>query len=110
MKDKTKKALKDLLENVSDHEMEDRGPDVLVDLEDLKRVLRWAQNSAHIWFEGDRVRLTGTRVPFSWLEEDTLGTVVGESHEDGCAYVHWDGAPDGEERIRMFHNEIKRIK
>lgn len=110
MKEKAKQALKCLLENVSEHEMEDRGSEVLSDIDDLKTLLRWAQNSAHIWFIGDRVKLTGARVPFNWLKGDTLGTVVGESHEDGCAYVHWDGAPDGEERIRMFHNEIKLAK
>jgi hypothetical protein len=110
VKDKTKKALKSLLADVAEHEMEDRGSHVLVNIGDLKTLTRWAQNKDHIWFLGDRVKLTGVRVPFRWLEGDALGTVVGESHEDGCAYVRWDSAPDGEQRVRMFHNEIKRVK
>lgn len=110
MKDKNKQALKGLLESLEQHEKDTTYFGVEVDKEELRTLLRWAQNSAHIWFIGDRVKLTGTRVPFNWLKDDTLGTVVGESHEDGCAYVDWDGAPDGEHRIRMFHNEIKLAK
>lgn len=110
MKDKAKKALKSLLADVKVHESETSYSAVEVDKEELKTLLRWAQNHAHVWFIGDRVKLTGVRVPFNWLTDDMLGTVVDESHEDGCAYVHWDGAPEDDRRVKMYHNEIKRVK
>lgn len=109
MKSKVVKALKSLLDDVTDQDDETYSV-VMVDKADLKRVLRWAQNSAHIWFEGDRVKLTGVRVPFRWLEDDMEGTVIEESLEDGRAHVEWDGGPVGKNRVWMFHNEIKRVR
>lgn len=111
MKDKVRNALKRLLENVADHEMEDRGSSVLVDLSDLKRLMRWAQNNAHVWFEGDRVTWTGASVgSMPWLRMGMLGTVLEDAGEDGIARVEWDGVPELHNRVRMYHNEIKRIK
>lgn len=110
MKEKTVKALRGLLKDVAKHEAESGGPDVTVDLADLKRVLRWAQNSAHVWFIGDRVILTGASVPFRWLEDTMVGTVVEESLEDGKAKVEWAGGPAGKNSVWMFHNEIRRVK
>lgn len=110
MKDKTKQALKDLRETVADHEYEDRGSDVLVDLGDLKRLLRWAQNKDHTWLKGDRVKRTGARVPFNWMTEEHEGLVLEDSLEDGIALVEWDNAPDDQRRLKMYHNEIKLAK
>lgn len=113
MKSKVKDALKSVLDDVAKHEKEDGGPDVTVDLGDLKRLLRWAQNSASVWFEGDRVCLTGTRVPYDFLEDGyergIHGTVYMDSEDDGTAMVTWDNDP-AEQRVRMFHNEIKLVK
>jgi hypothetical protein len=114
MKKKVKEALRGLLENVEDHEAETEFSAVSVDLGDLKRLLRWAQNSAYVWFEGDRVKLTGVRVPYDFLEdgysEGLQGTVYADSEDDGTAIVEWDDAPEDLRRVRMFHNEIKKIK
>lgn len=110
MKDKVKTALVSLREAVEDHEAETEFSAVTVDLGDLKRLLRWAQNEAHVWFIGDRVGLTGARVPFNWLTQDMHGTVIEESHEDGRARVEWDSGPEDDNRVWMFHNEIKKLK
>jgi hypothetical protein len=112
MKEKTIASLRNLLEEVADHEAETSFSAVSVDLADLKRVLRWAQNSAYIWFVGDRVKRTGASVPYGWLEMGMEGTVISEDHGDGRARVEWDGGPedDGENRVWMFHNEIKKVK
>lgn len=110
MKDKNKAALKGLKDSLEQHEKETAYSGVEVDKEELRTLLRWAQNSAHIWFEGDRVKWTGARVPFNWIEEGMLGTVIIESHDDGKARVEWDGGPGDENRVWMFHNEIKLAK
>jgi len=114
MKDKTKKALKGLLESVKTHESETSYSAVEVDKEELRTLLRWAQNSAYVWFEGDRVKLTGVRIPYDFLEDGyskgLQGTVYTDSEDDGTALVEWDDAPEDLRRVRMFHNEIKRTK
>lgn len=109
MKQKTRDALRGILKDVAKHEAEAGGPDVTVDLGELTRLLRWAQNKDHIWFKGDRVKWTGVSVPFGWLDEGMEGTVIGESHEDGRAHVEWNGGPENANRVWMYHNEIKRI-
>lgn len=109
MKQKIREALKSVLKDVAKHEAEQGGPDVTVDLGELKRLLRWAQNNANVWFEGDRVEWTGATVgSMPWLRMDMLGTVVEDGGEDGIARVKWDGVP--EISVRMYHNEIKLAK
>lgn len=110
MKSKVKQALRSLLEDVADHEAETEFSAVTVDLGDLKTLMRWAQNTAYVWFEGDRVKWTGVRIPLDWMTADMLGTVLEDSGDDGTAYVEWDGAPEYNRRAKMFHNEIKRVK
>lgn len=112
MKDKTRKALKGLLKHVAAEEAADPAWPYVdgVNKEDLKRLMRWAQNESYAWFEGDRVELTGARVPFPWLEGEVQGTVLEDTGEDGIACVEWDGAPKDNKRVKMYHNEIKRVK
>lgn len=112
MKKKNIDALKGLKESLEQHEKETAYSAVEVCKEELRTLLRWAQNSAHVWFEGDRVKWTGASVPYNWFEGEMLGTVIVESHDDGKARVEWDGGPedDGENRVWMFHNEIKLAK
>ncbi len=110
MKSKVKQALRSLLEDVAVHDSETSYSAVEVDKEELKTLLRWAQNSAHVWFEGDRVKRTGASVPFDWLNTEMEGTVMGESDKGGSVRVEWDNGPEGDNRVVMYHNEIKRIK
>jgi len=111
MKNKVKQALKSLLEEVAVHESETQHSAVGVDLGDLKRVLRWAQNSAYVWFEGDRVVRTGVSVnEFPWLTRGMEGTALSDSDDGGRVRVEWDGGLDGNNRAMMFHNEIKKLK
>ena len=112
MKQKVKDALRSVLEDVKDHEAETEFSAVSVDLAELKLVLRWAQNNAHVWFEGDRVRTVGVKTPYSWLnvtEGFVEGTVYNDSVE-GRVFVEWDNAPEAFRRVEMFHDEIKRVK
>lgn len=111
MKDKTKKALKSLLDHVKAEEAADPAwPQVDgVSKEDLKTLLRWAQNNAHVWFEGDRLEWTGATVhDYPWLEMGVHGTAYLDS-QNGTVPVVWDNAPEGTGRVMMFHNEIKRV-
>lgn len=110
MKQKTRETLKSLLNDVAKHEREDGGPDVTVDLKDLKRLLRWAQNKDYVWFEGDRVERTGVRIPLGWMTDDMQGTVLEDSGDDSTVWVEWDGAPEHHRRVKMFHNEVRRVK
>jgi len=111
MKNKVKQALKSLLEDVAVHESETQYSAVEVDVTELKTLLRWAQNESYVWFEGDRVKRTGVgKTPFSWLEMGMEGTVLDDSGDDGTCRVEWDGGPEDENRVKMFHNEIKRLK
>lgn len=110
MKDKVKQAMRSLLEEVADHEAETDFSAVSVDLGDLKRVLRWAQNNAYVWFEGDRVKRTGDgRLGLDWMSHGMLGTVDDDSRDDGTCIVIWDGGPRHHRRMKMYHNEIKRV-
>ena len=110
MKDKVKQALKGILGDVRKHEAETEDSDVTVDLADLKRLLRWVQNDAHIWFNGDKVEWTGASIPFNWVTEESVGIVVEEGLDSGTPFVKWDTAPEHQEPIKMFHNEIKLVK
>lgn len=114
MKEKNIQALRSVLEDVKAHEAETDFSAVSVDLADLKRVLHWAQNNAHVWFKGDRVILTGASVPFDYLDnayaQGVQGTIVEESHEDGRARVQWDNQPLDAIPVWMFHNEIKKVR
>jgi hypothetical protein len=111
LKDKVKKTLRQLREDVRIHESETQYSAVEVDKDDLKRLLRWAQNSSYVWFEGDRVKRTGDgKPPYGWLDMGMLGTAYADSDDDGTVYVEWDDAPEEDRRIRMFHNEIKLVK
>lgn len=92
MKDSNKAALVGLRESLIQHEKETSYSGVEVDKEELRTLLRWAQNTAHIWFEGDRVEWTGVSVPYNWFEGEMLGTVIGESHEKDR--LVWSGTAD----------------
>lgn len=107
MKKKNRDALKGLVETLIIHESETTYGAVEVDKEELRTLLRWAQNKAHHYFKGDRVKYTGVRVPFGWMKMDMEGTVIVESDDESVCRVEWDDAPDGEGRYMMFHNEIR---
>jgi hypothetical protein len=114
MKQSNKDALRGLLETLTQHEKETTYSGVEVDKEELRTLLYWAQNKAYVWFEGDRVKLTGTRVPYGFLDDGyalgLLGTVYADSEDDGTVHVEWDNAPEKYRRVRMFHNEVKLAK
>lgn len=107
MKQKNRDALLGLKESVEQHRRETTYSAVEVDADELETLLRWAQNKAHQYFEGDRVKTTGVRVPFGWLSMGSEGTVIAESDNEGVCRVEWDGGPDGDSRVLMYHNEIK---
>lgn len=110
MKEKNKEALRELLENVKDHEEVSDFSAVSVDLKALKRLLRWSQDKAYVWFKGDRVKRTDTRTPFGWLKEGHEGIVLEDSTDEGTVMVEWDNAPDEYRKTMMYHNEIKLVK
>lgn len=110
MNKKNRDALKGLVETLIIHEAETTYGAVEVDVDELKTLLRWAQDEAHHYFKGDRVTWTGARVPDApWLYMGMEGTVISESDETQVCRVEWDGGPqdDGENRIVMYHNEIR---
>ncbi len=111
MKKKNRDAIKGLKEALEQHRKETTYGAVEVDIDELDTLLRWAQNKAHHYFEGDRVQETGTFVPDApWLDNGMEGTVISESADDATCRVEWDGGPEDDNRIRMFHNEIKLAK
>lgn len=111
MKEKTKQALRGLLESVEQHEKETTYSAVEVDKDELKRLLRWAQNHAHVYFEGDQVEWTGARVrDMPWLVMGMTGTVLTDSYDDGTVRVEWEQGPEGFNRGLMYHNEYRRTK
>jgi hypothetical protein len=109
LKKKNRNAIKGLKESLEQHEKETTYGAVEVDKEELRTLLRWAQNKSHHYFEGDRVKATGASVPFRWLEMDMEGTVIAESDDKSICRVEWEGGPadDGENRVMMYHNEIR---
>lgn len=112
MNEKTRNALRNLQNDLSvTEDIDPEGDTLVTSREDLNRVLRWAQNSAHVWFFGDRVEWSGASVPYNFITKGIRGTVVEEdSEENGIAMVQWDGAPVQYDRVKMFHNEIKLAK
>lgn len=111
MKQKNRDAIKGLKDSVYHHRKETTYSAVEVDVEELETLLRWAQDKSHHYFVGDRVKSRiDAAPPQEWLVKGDEGTVIVESDSEGICRVEWDEGPDGEGRVRMYHNEIRLAK